>query len=385
VTVDDALLGTGRPRLPLSLVRGEGARVYDARDRPYLDFSSATGSAPLGHAHPRWRAAVHAHVDALSSADAAVGTPARARVAELLASIAPMADARVLLCGSGGDALSVAIGLAVAAAGGDRTTVVALEGSRTAALADASAAAWREATGRIVPVPRGDVPAMQAAVDGAVAAVVVDALAIRTGVRPLGADGVRAVAGIARERGCVLVADELDGGMGRSGDWLAISAAGVVPDVAALGDGLGGGVALGAVLATADVAAEAGDRAARTTASPIACAAGAAVLEAISDEQLLDNAAVQGERLRAELAALAARSALVREVHGRGVLVGISLSRAAAHEFVLALLAEGVLATDVAPTEVLLAPPLVVEPDDIDAAVGAVATVLDSLDVGARV
>jgi acetylornithine/N-succinyldiaminopimelate aminotransferase len=290
-----------------------------------------------------------------------------------LASALPIADARVLLCDSGGEAveLATALGRAYGRASG-RTKVVAFDGATVAPGAD------------VVRVPRGDLASMDAALDGSVAAVLVDAVAVHDGVRPLDAAYLRELRRMTRERGCALLADEVVGGVGRCGDWLAISAAGVVPDAAALGSGLGGGIAIGAVVASDALSESVGELRPTAAGSPVACAAAVAVVDAIVDEQLLDNAVEQGDRLRGELQAMAERSALVGKVRGRGVLLGISLRRHAAHEFVLSLLAEGVLTTEVAPDEIVMSPPLVVGPDDIDAAIGAVASVLDSLDVGAR-
>jgi acetylornithine/succinyldiaminopimelate/putrescine aminotransferase len=228
-------------------------------------------------------------------------------------------------------------------------------------------------------VPRNDLPAMDAAIHHGTAAVLVEPVMGEGGVHPLDDAFLRGVRSLTAERGCLLIADEVQSGMGRCGDWLAGSLAGVVPDVVAIAKGLGGGLPIGAILAGADVAFGPGEHASTFGGGPVPCAAAVAVIETIQDEQLLHNALEQGARLRARLESYAAASPIVREVRGRGLLIGVQLARPIAHELALALLAEGVLTSEAGSDVLRLSPPLVTTPDDIDAAVGALASVLDSL------
>jgi acetylornithine/N-succinyldiaminopimelate aminotransferase len=388
---DAFVMGT-YARYPLTLVRGEGMRVYDERDRPYLDFAGALGAVPLGHGHPRWRRAVHEQVDALTLTSNLYSTPPQARLAELLVGTLPLPEARVFFCNSGAEANEAAIKL-VRKWGLERgrTRIVALEGSfhgRTVAALAATGqppkrAAFEPLLDWFVHVPRNDLAAMEGAIDDSTAAVLLEPVMGEGGVHPLRDEYLRGVRALTTERGCLLVADEVQSGMGRCGNWLAASAAGIVPDVVALAKGLAGGLPIGAIVAPADIAFSAGDHASTFGGGPVPCAAAIAVIETIRDEQLLANAAEQGERIRSKLRALAEGTPMVSDVRGRGLLIGVQLARPMAHELVLALLAEGVLATEAGPDVVRLSPPLVVGPEDVDAAVGALASVLERLGAGA--
>jgi acetylornithine/N-succinyldiaminopimelate aminotransferase len=388
----DAFVMQTYARYPLTVVRGEGMRVYDEGDRPYLDFAGALGAMPLGHGHPRWRRAVHEQVDELTLTSNLYSTRPQARLAELLATTLPLPEARVFFCNSGAEANEAAIKL-VRKWGLDRgrTRIVALEGSfhgRTIAALAATGqppkrAAFEPLLDWFVHVPRDDLAAMESAIDDSTAAVLLEPVLGEGGIHPLRDDYLRGVRALTSERGCLLVADEVQSGMGRCGDWLAASAAGVVPDVVALAKGLAGGLPIGAIVAPAEISFATGDHASTFGGGPVPCAAAVAVIETIQDEQLLANAVEQGERLRAKLRSMADGSSLVSNVRGRGLLIGVQLARPVAHELVLSLLAEGVLATEAGPDVVRLSPPLIVGPDDVDAAVGALATVLESLGAGA--
>ena len=375
-------------RYPLMLVRGEGMRVYDEGDRAYLDFAGALGAMPLGHGHPRWRRAVHEQVDALALTSNLYSTRPQARLAELLAATLPLPEARVFLCNSGAEANEAAIKLVRKwGLGRGRTRIVALEGSfhgRTIAALAATGqppkrAAFEPLLDWFVHVPPNDLAAMEAAIDDSTAAVLLEPVMGEGGIHPLRDDYLRGVRALTMQRGCLLVADEVQSGMGRCGDWLAASASGVVPDVVAIAKGLAGGLPIGAIVAPAEIAFAPGDHASTFGGGPVPCAAAIAVIETIQEDQLLANAVEQGERLRSKLRSLADGSSLVNDVRGRGLLIGAQLARPVAHELVLSLLAEGVLATEAGPDVVRLSPPLVVGPEDVDAAVGALASVLESL------
>jgi acetylornithine/N-succinyldiaminopimelate aminotransferase len=384
----DAFVMPTYARYPLAIVRGEGMRVFDDRDRAYLDFAGALGAMPLGHGHQRWRRAVHAQIDELVLTSNLYFTRPQARLAELLASILPIPDARVFFCNSGAEANEAAIKLARRwGLERGRTTIVALEGSfhgRTAAALSATGqpskrAAFEPMLDWFVHVPRNDLGAMEAAVDADTAAVLLEPVLGEGGVRPLDDDYLRAVRALTLDRGCLLVADEVQSGMGRCGEWIAASLAGIVPDVVCLAKGLGGGLPIGATVASADLAFRPGEHASTFGGNPVACAAGVAVIETISDEQLLENAREQGERLREKLRYFADASEMVEGIRGRGLLIGLQLARPLAHELALALLAEGVLVTEAGPDVLRLSPPLIVSPEDVDGATGALASVLDSL------
>ncbi len=377
-------------RYPLALVRGEGVRVFDEVGRAYLDFAAAIGAVPLGHGHPRWLQAVRDQAGRLTMVSNLFHTLPQARLAERLAALLPVPDARVFFSNSGAEANEAALKL-VRRWGlpRGRGKVVALEGAfhgRTvAALAatgqPAKRAAFEPLVDWVVHVPPGDLEAMEAALDGDTAAVILEPVLGEGGVRPLDDGYLRAVRTLTEERAVLLVADEVQTGIGRCGAWIASSLAGVVPDVVTLAKGLGGGLPIGATVARAELAFAPGDHASTFGGGPVPCAAALAVLEVIEAEGLLENARVQGERLRRGVEALG--SDLVAEVRGRGLLVGVELVRPLAHDVVLAMVEEGVLASEAGPDVVRLSPPLVVGPEEVDAAAAALGAALARVQEGA--
>lgn len=367
-------------RYPVALSWGEGIRVFDEDGRGYLDFAGALGATPLGHGHPAWLEAVHEQADRLAMVSNLYATEPQAVLADRLAALLEIPDARVFFSNSGAEANEAAIKLVRKWGlqhGRDR--IVALEGSfhgRTVAtLAATGQPAKRAAFEPLVDwfafVPREDPEALEGAVTEETAAVLLEPVLGEGGVWPLSGEYLRTVRRLTSERGALLVADEVQSGIGRCGDWLAISFSGVVPDVVSLAKGLGGGLPIGAMVARSDVTFEPGDHASTFGGGPIPCAAAIAVLSAIEEEGLLDNAREQGERLRAGIAGVARGRSLVNGVRGRGLLAGVQLAAPFAHDVVLALLEDGVLATEAGPDVVRMSPALIVQPEEIDEAVGA--------------
>ncbi|HEX9122888.1 MAG TPA: acetylornithine transaminase [Actinomycetota bacterium] len=377
-------------RYPVTPVRGEGVYVVDAEGRTYLDFAGAIGALSLGHGHPRWREAIHAQVDRLGLVSNLYATGPQAELAAKLAEVVPIPDARVFFSNSGAEANEAALKL-VRKWGlpQGRSRMVALEGSfhgRTAATLAATGqppkrSAFEPLVDWFVHVPPNDLDAMNRAIGDDTAAVLLEPVMGEGGVHPLDGAYLRGVRELCDERGALVVADEVQSGIGRCGAWLAVSDAGVVPDVVSLAKGLGGGLSIGATVARAELSFGPGDHASTFGGGPVACAAALAVLEVIEAEGLLENARVQGERLRAAVRDLG--DPAVVEVRGQGLLNGVQLSGPFAHEVVLAMLDEGVLATEAGPDVVRTSPPLVVTASEVDEAVGALGTALVRVGAGA--
>ncbi|HLB62857.1 MAG TPA: aminotransferase class III-fold pyridoxal phosphate-dependent enzyme, partial [Actinomycetota bacterium] len=316
----------------------------------------------------------------------------QAELAARLALLLPISDARVFLSNSGAEANEAALklvrkwGLPLG-----RTRIVALEGSfhgRTVATLAATGqppkrAAFEPLVDWFLHVPPGDLSAMEATVGDDTAAVFLEPVLGEGGVRPLDHDYLRGVRALTRERGALLVADEVQTGLGRCGEWLAVSGAEVVPDLVSLAKGLGGGLPIGATVCRAELAFGKGDHASTFGAGPIPCSAAVATLAVIEEDDLLANAREQGERIRTKIRSLG--GSLVAEVRGAGLLVGIQLAAPVAHDVVLAMIDEGVLATEAGRDVVRLSPPLVVQPPDIEVAVGALGVALARVAAGAGV
>jgi len=371
-------------RYPLTLVRGEGTRVWDDAGSAYLDFAGALGVTAVGHGHPAWRRAVHDQVDRLDMVSNLFTTEPQAWLAQRLADLMPVADASVFFCNSGAEANEGAIKL-VRKWGlpQGRPTIVVLDGSfhgrTTAALAATGQPEKRAAFEPLVDwfrfVPPEDVGALDAALTPDVAAVLLEPVLGEGGVRPLTGAFLQAVRALCDERGILLIVDEVQTGIGRCGAWAAIARAGVRPDVLTLAKALGGGLPVGATLARADIAFTAGDHASTFGGGPIVCAGALAVLDVIEDEGLLARADQIFARFLDAVGGSAPEGTVI-EARGRGCLLGFQLAAPAAHDVVLALIDEGVLASTAGADIVRMSPPLVASDEDVDDAVAALSRAL---------
>ncbi|MBI4260542.1 MAG: acetylornithine transaminase [Actinobacteria bacterium] len=376
-------------RYPVTLVRGKGVRVQDDAGRWYLDMAGGIAAVPIGHAHPRWVAAVTEQAGTLVHVSNLFRTGPQERLAERLVALAGFGE--VFLSNSGAEANEAALKI-VRKWGRARgkSRVVTLAGSfhgRTFATLAATGRPEKQAP--FLPlvegfshVPPGDFQALQQAVDRTVAAVMLEPVLGEGGVIPLHPAYLAEARALCDRHDALLVLDEVQTGVGRTGTWFAFQGTQAVrPDVVTLAKGLGGGLPIGATIASPEAAFGAGEHASTFGGGPVPCAGALAVLDVIEEEGLLDNAMTQGKRLRAEL-----REALpegtFREVRGRGLLVGIELAgRLRSRDVVLALLERGVLSTEAGPSVVRLSPPLSISEEEvaeaIDALAGAVARVAE--------
>ena len=375
-------------RLPVTLVRGAGCRVWADDGTPYLDLLGGLGALSLGHAHPRWVAAVTDAAATIGLTTNLVTTRRQAVLADRLAAITPVEDATVFFCNSGAEANEALLklirkrGLATG-----RPVVMALEGSfhgRTiATLAATGQPAKREPFEPLVDwirfVPPGDLEALDAALTpGDVGAILLEPILGEGGVVPLGSGYLRAVRERCDTGGALLAADEVQTGSGRTGHWLALETAGVRPDVVTLAKALGGGLPIGAVLARANLAFGPGEHGSTFGGGPIPCAAALAVLDTIAADDLLANVSAMGALFRDEVARLAPGGA-VAEVRGDGLLCGFRLPAPKAAAVVQALLARGVLASTAGPDVVRCTPPFTIGPDEIDEGAKALAAALEDV------
>jgi acetylornithine/N-succinyldiaminopimelate aminotransferase len=381
---DRALMPT-YARYPVTLVRGEGVRVWDDRGARYLDLAGGIGALSIGHAHPRWVEAVSHAASTLGLASNLFHTAPQAAVAARLAELLPIPDARTFLCNSGAEAVEAALklvrrrGLA-----GGRDRIVALEGSfhgRTvAALAATGQPAKRAPFEPLVDwfdfVPPNDPAALTATVGEHTAGVLLEPVMGEGGVVPLDPGYLDAARAVCDADGALLVVDEVQSGSGRCGAWLAISAAGIVPDVAVLAKGLGGGLPIGAVITRAELAFGPGEHGSTFGGGPVPSAAALATIDVIETEGLLANALEMGELLRAELARAVPGGTTV-VIRGRGLLCGLELADGlSAHDVALAAIRRGVLVTEAGPRVVRMSPPLTIAAAEVEDGVGVVADAL---------
>ena len=365
-------------RADLTVVRGEGCRVWDDEGRAYLDFGAGIAVVGLGHRHPAVTEATHAQLDRLWHASNLYWTEPMLRLAGLLSD--RMGGAQAFFCNSGAEANEAALKVARKATG--RSRIVALEGGfhgRTygALSATGQPGKW-EGFGPLVPgfsfARPNEVESLEAAVapGGELAAILLEPVLGEGGVLPLEQDFVRAAAEIAREVGALLCVDEVQAGLGRTGTFFAYEQLGIEPDLVTLAKGLGNGLPIGALLVREGVAdgIGPGDHGSTFGGNPVASAAACAVVEAI-DDALLENVAARGAQLSAGLEELSG----VREVRGRGLLLAGLLDRDAS-PVVDECRARGLLVLTAGPDVLRLLPPLVVTEAEVDEALGILQEVL---------
>ena len=360
-----ALMNTfGPPKLILE--RGEGAHVWDADGREYLDLLGGIAVNALGHAHPALVAAVTGQLQTLGHISNFFASVPQITLAERLVELLGT-DARVFFTNSGTEANEAAFKLTRRTG---RTRIVVAEGSfhgRTmGSLALTSKAAYREPfeplPGDVVFVPYGDVAALEAAVDDQTAAVLLEPLQGEAGVVVPPAGYLPAARRITLEHQALLWLDEVQTGVGRVGTWFAhqhpdLVAEPVIPDIVTLAKGLAGGIPIGACLATGGSGKlfDPGNHGTTFGGNPVAAAAALAVLDTIEADGLMQNAVERGRQLAQ--AALAAPE--VKDVHGAGLLLGIELRDDVAAEVAAAALDAGFIVNPATPNRIRLAPPLV--------------------------
>ena len=363
---------------PLTLVRGEGAHVWDADGNRYLDLVGGIAINALGHAHPAVVEAVTRQIGTLGHTSNLYVNPVAVELAETLLDVAGLTGrAKVLFTNSGAEAVEAAVKLARLTG---RTRLVACEGAfhgRTmGALTLTGQPAKRTPFEPLLPdvthVPFGDVDALRAAVDADTAAVFLEPVLGEGGVHPAPDGYLRAAREITSEAGALLVLDEVQTGIGRTGHWFAHQADGVEPDIVTLAKGLGGGLPIGACLAFGRAAGLFTPGAHGTTfgGNPVSCAAALAVIRTIAGEGLLDHVKRVGEQLRH------GAEALGYEVRGAGLLLGIVLPTAESKALAAALQDAGFLVNPVQPDVIRLAPPLILTAEQADAFVAALPAVL---------
>jgi acetylornithine/N-succinyldiaminopimelate aminotransferase len=363
-------------RQDVVVVDGEGSRVVDAAGREYIDLVAGIAVVALGHRHPAPLAAAHVQLDRLWHASNLYRTEPQEALAERLSD--RFGGAQAFFCNSGAEAVEAALKYARKATG--RAGAVALEGSfhgRTfGALSVTGQPPKRAAFEPLVPGVRfarpNDSGSLADAVDDGVACVVLEPVLAEGGVHPLDASFVEAARAIADEAGALLVFDEVQTGVGRTGRFFAWEALGVRPDACTLAKGLANGLPIGCLLVS-DAAAgafEPGDHASTFGGNPVACAAACAVCDTI-DEGLLEDVAAAGELARERLALLGA----VREVRGTGLLLGAELDRPAAG-VVDACRERGVLVATAGAAVLRLTPALTIPRAELEAALDVVAEVL---------
>lgn len=365
---------------PLTIVRGSGATLWDDTGRAYIDCAAGHGVANVGHCHPRVVAAIQEQAATLITCQEALYNDQRALLLDELSALLPDGLDRLFLCNSGTEAVEAAIKVARATTG--RTQIVAamrgFHGRTMGALSATWEQHYRAPFQPLVPdfthVPYNNLQALDAAISEQTAAVLLEVLQGEGGVRPGSDEFLRGAQQLCRERGALLLIDEVQTGFGRTGRWWACQHVELEPDILILAKSIAGGVPMGAIAIGPRVRSLAvGMHGSTFGGNPLACAAARAVLMVLQAERLPEQAASKGEWLLGQLRDLNSRQ--IREVRGRGLMVGIEL-RERVVPYLQALQERGVLALPAGPTVIRLLPPLVITVEQLEAVVAALAEVL---------
>ncbi|WP_461174963.1 acetylornithine transaminase [Arthrobacter sp. Z1-9] len=371
------------------LVRGAGCLVWDADGKEYLDLLGGIAVNALGHANPFVTSVISSQLATLGHVSNFFTSPTQIALAEKLLGLtnAP-AGSKVFFTNSGTEANEAAFKLARRNSGGSgtkRTKIIALEGAfhgRTmGALAltakEAYRAPFEPLPGGVVHIPFGDVEALKDAVDETVSAVFLEPIQGEAGVRPLPPGYLRAARELTARVGALLILDEVQTGIGRTGKWLASEDSGIMPDAVTLAKGLGGGFPIGALITFGDATSSllaAGQHGTTFGGNPVATAAALATLHAIESQDVLANVAKVGEHLRSALAAIPG----VTEVRGEGLLIGFDLDADVAPAVVQAGLDAGFIVNSPGPRTIRLAPPLVLTTAQADSFLDAFPAILQA-------
>ena len=387
ILAQDAKHRSGLWEPDVVFVRGDGVRLYDADGTEYLDCMAGIAVASLGHGHERLALALAEQARRLIVAPQNVGNDTRTQfVSKLFEFVEPPLE-RVFLSNSGAEANEAALKWARAATG--RNRFVALRNGFSGRSGGVLPLTWepkyREPFGpygsEVEFVPMGDAAALEDAVNERTAAVLLEPIQGESGIRPVPTEYLELVRRLTHERGALLIFDEIQTGVGRTGTFLASQPSGVSADIVTLAKGLGSGVPIGATLMTADVAAAMPKGGHGTTfgGNPLAAAAGLVVLQEIEERGLLAHAQAVGARLMNGLRTVGA--GVVKEVRGRGLMIGVETA-VPAGPVIEALRQAGVLTIAGGGDTIRFLPPLIISEAEVDEVVRRAATVFAELSAG---
>jgi len=378
ITRSDRVFVPTYTRFPAAIVEGKGCRLTDADGKEYLDFLAGIAVCNLGHCHPTVTAAICAQAGKLTHVSNLFHTQPQTELAELL--LANSFADRVFLANSGAEANEAALKLARKHGGPGRYEVISLLGSfhgRTLATVAATGQAkfhqgFEPLPAGFVHAPFGDLPALEKAITQETCAILCEPLQGEGGVRPLELEYLAGIKALCKKHDLLLIFDEVQVGMGRTGSLFAYEQLGVTPDILTSAKALANGLPIGAMLTTDRIAASLGPGTHASTfgGNPIACAAAVATLKIILADGFLAEVKQKGDYLAQKLTTLAAKHPeLAGGVRGRGLIQGLVLTdEGIAHgpAIIAALFKEGLLLNFAGNTALRCIPPLVVSEAEID-------------------
>ncbi len=375
-------------RQPVLFVRGAGARLYDEQGNAYLDFLAGIAVCNVGHCHPHLVERLCEQAHTLMHTSNFFLTEPQARLAQRLCERSGMEKA--FFCNSGAEACEMSVKIARKFANAVKKTpdyeILTLEGSfhgRTmGALSATMQAKYQDPFKPLLPgfraLPRNDISALHNAFSNRTAAILLEPIQGEGGIYPLSEEYLQEARRLCDRYNALLIVDEVQAGFGRTGKWFAYQHAGVQPDIVATAKGLGGGFPIGACLmrGVATEVLQAGEHGTTYGGNPLACAAALAVIEIIEQENLLENAARVGAYLQARLRELQASGAPIREVRGRGLMVGVELTQPIARAVFQKALERRLILNAIGETILRIVPPLIITESDVDEAIEVLEAVM---------
>jgi len=379
-------------RQPVTLVRGQGVRLYDADGREYYDLLSGIGVAALGHAHPALARAIADQAQTLIHTSNLFYHPLQGELAERLAALSGLP--RAFFCNSGAEAVEACLKFARRywfTRGEPRREFIALDesfhGRTFGALSVTSDEHYRAPFEPLLPsvkfIATNDPAALAAAVSTSTAAIIAEPVLGEGGIRPLTPAFAAAIREACAKTGALFIADEVQSGLGRTGHGFYFQALGLTPHLVAVGKALGSGVPIGAALVSQQVAdaISFGDHGSTYGGNLLACRAALCVLTELVEGGLIGHINRVGPHFEQRLKAIAAKHPIVKEIRGAGLMWGLELSRDAA-PIVPAGLGHGVIVNRTAETVVRLLPPLVITENEIDESLGRLDAALGAVGAG---
>lgn len=360
-------------RQPLVLDRGEGVYVWDTDGKRYMDWVAGIAVDVLGHSHPAWVQAVREQAGKLAHTSNHYVTRPMAELARELVEITGMD--KVFYCNTGAEANEAAIKIARKWGRGKRgdecyriiTFDKSFHGRTFGGMSATAQEKYQKPFLPMVPgflhLPFDDIEAVRAALDGTVCAVMLETIQGEGGVRPASKEFLHELRQVCDDREVLLVLDEVQCGMGRTGKWMAYEHSGVVPDIVPLAKALGGGFPIGACLARGEAATtiQPGEHGSTYAGGPLATSAALAVIRTIREEGLIENASVIGEFMQSELRAMCSEFPALDHVRGIGLMIGVELKQPIAREIVKKALPKCLLLNATSETVLRIVPPLIID------------------------
>ena len=372
-------------RIPLSFTHGNGCYLYGTDGREYLDLVAGIAVNALGYAHPDWVAAVQAQVARMTHVSNLYYVQEQAELAERVASITPGDLDRCLFVNSGAEANEGALKLAVRYTGRGRI-MAAIDGFHGRTSAAMGATGQKSIQASFEPLiadaydyfPFGDLEAVKEKMTRDTAALIVEPIQGESGVHTASAEFFKGVRDLCTDNGTMMIVDEVQTGIGRTGEWYGIQNFGVVPDIITMAKALGGGTPIGAVCSTDEISKVMTPGTHGTTfgGNPLVCAAGCAVLDIMKRDNIVPHVKDIGARWMADLKAI--DSPMIREVRGYGLIIGIQMDSSETASKVQSYCREnGVLINVAHGGTIRLIPPLILEDSQKDVFTGLLREALD--------